>query len=392
MKNLRPTITYCVNQGSFWASYSAVFAFASVFLLARGFNNHEIGIVIAAGSAASAIMQPVLGAYADSRRRCVLHRLIIVVSLVMIVLAGLLLGVRRNFWIIALLYGLLIACLQLNTPLTYSLGMFFINKGVPINFGIARGFGSLTYAVLSTLLGKLVENYSTDMIMYSVIVVYVLLAVSTMCMHFKGVDEGNPDIPTAHTGGRGIAFLTSHRRFTIVLVGAVCLFVSHNMISNYIYQIVSYHGYSSSQMGLAISLAAVLEIPILFLFNAINRRFTSGALLKVCGIFFTLRSLVLLMAGNLAWIYVAQLAQPFGYGLYIGASVYYVNHTIEEEHRVEGQSYMTLTCSAGSVLGSLIGGWLLDAVSVPGMLVFGTCVAAVGAVIIICAGEQGSTQ
>lgn len=394
MKKIVPTLRYCANQGSFWMSYSAVFAFASVFLLARGFSNHEIGLVIASGSALSAILQPCFGAYADSRRSCALHRLIIIVSLTMIVLAGLLLAVSRNFWIIALLYGLLVAFLQVNTPLIYSLGMFFINKGVPVNFGIARGFGSLSYAVLSTILGKLVERYSTDVIMYAVIFVYVLLIIATATFHFKGVDELNPQadesMGASKSGKMRSGLLKKHPRFAIVLLGSVCLFVSHNIISNYIYQIVGYHGYSSAEMGMAISIAAVLEIPMLSSFNLINRRFTSGTLLKVCGIFFALRSLILLLAGNLTTIYLAQLAQPFGYGLYVGASVYYVNHTIEEEHRVEGQSYMTLTCAVGAVLGSLVGGWLLDLVSVPGMLIFGTGVAAMGTIIIMLAGEKGA--
>lgn len=394
MKKIVPTLRYCANQGSFWMSYSAVFAFASVFLLARGFSNHEIGLVIASGSALSAILQPCFGAYADSRRSCALHRLIIIVSLTMIVLAGLLLAVSRNFWIIALLYGLLVAFLQVNTPLIYSLGMFFINKGVPVNFGIARGFGSLSYAVLSTILGKLVERYSTDVIMYAVIFVYVLLIIATATFHFKGVDELNPQadesMGASKSGKMRSGLLKKHPRFAIVLLGSVCLFVSHNIISNYIYQIVGYHGYSSAEMGMAISIAAVLEIPMLSSFNLINKRFTSGTLLKVCGIFFALRSMILLLAGNLATIYLAQLAQPFGYGLYVGASVYYVNHTIEEEHRVEGQSYMTLTCAVGAVLGSLVGGWLLDLVSVPGMLIFGTSVAAMGTIIIMLAGEKGA--
>lgn len=396
MKKILPTLRYCANQGAFWMSYSAVFAFASVFLLARGFSNHEIGIVVAAGSALSAILQPGFGAYADSRRKCILHRLIIIVSLIMIVLAGLLLAVSKSFWIIALLYGLLVAFLQVNTPLTYSLGMFFINKGVPVNFGIARGFGSLAYAVLSTVLGRLVEKYSADMIMYAVILVYILLITATATFHFKGVDELNPQAGTdedkAGSGRHRLGLLKKHPRFTVVLLGSVCLFVSHNIISNYIYQIVGYHGYSSAEMGMAISIAAVLEIPMLSAFNMINRRFTSGTLLKICGAFFALRSLILLLAGNLTMIYLAQLAQPFGYGLYVGASVYYVNHTIEEEHRVEGQSYMTLTCAVGAVLGSLIGGWLLDLISVPGMLIFGTSVAAVGTLIINIAGEKGSCQ
>lgn len=390
MKKYMPTIQYSVNLGAFWASYSALFAFASVFLLAQGFTNSQIGYVIAAGSTASVLLQPGIGVFADSRRKCILHKLILILSLVMIAGAGILLIPGRGFWITALLFGLLIAVMQTLTPLTYSLGMFFINKGVPINFGIARGIGSLSYAVLSTLLGVLVERFDTQMIMYAVILIYVILIVSTLTFHFKDCDEDNPQAGEA--GGTRQGFLRTHKRFAVLLVGTVFLFISHNLISNYIFQIVSYHGYSEKEMGITISIAAVLEIPILFLFARINHRFASGTLYKISGFFFMLRSLLLLLAGSLAMLYMAQLAQMFGYGLYTAASVYYVNNVIEPENRVTGQAYMTLTTAAGAVIGSLSGGYLLDLISVPGMLICGTAIAAVGAVIIIFTAQKGDTQ
>lgn len=387
MNRFSSTLKYSINQGSFWASYSSVFAYASVFLLARGFSNHEIGITVALGSAASALLQPFVGAFADRSRKCILHKLIIAGSLIMIALSGLLLSFGKVFWLTAMLYGLLVATMQLLTPLTYSLGMFFINRGVPINFGIARGIGSLTYALLCTALGYLTERISTDTVIWSVIAVYLVLIVSTFTFHFKGIEETNTATQSA---SRSKGFLLSHRRFAVLLLGTILLFVSHNLISNYMFQIVSYHGSGSKEMGIAMSIAAVLEIPILFSFTYINRKISSGILFRISGVFFCIRSLLLLTAGGIGMIYGAQIAQMFGYALYTGASVYYVNNTIGEEHRIQGQAYMTFTSAAGSVLGSLLGGWLLDLTSVPGMLAFSTCIAGAGAIIILFSAEKGA--
>lgn len=387
MNRFGSTFKYSINQGSFWASYSSVFAYASVFLLSRGFSNHEIGLTVALGSAASALLQPFVGAFADRSRKCILHRLIIAGSLVMIVLSGHILSVGKIFWFTALLYGLLVAVMQLLTPLTYSLGMFFINRGVPINFGIARGIGSLTYALLSTALGYIIESVSVDAVIWSVIAVYAVLTVSTLTFHFDGISEINfCEQNTSHTKG----FLLTHKSFAVLLFGTVLLFVSHNLISNYMFQIVSYHGRGSREMGIAMSIAAVLEIPVLFFFTYINRCISSGILFKISGLFFCVRSLLLLCADGIGMIYGAQFAQMFGYALFTGASVYYVNSVIEEEHRVQGQAYMTFTSAAGSVLGSFLGGWLLDLTSVPGMLGFSTCIAGAGALIILFSAKKGT--
>ena len=40
---------YACIQGAFWMFYGVVGSFASVFLLARGYSNSEIGIVLAVG-------------------------------------------------------------------------------------------------------------------------------------------------------------------------------------------------------------------------------------------------------------------------------------------------------------------------------------------------------
>ena len=44
----RPTIQYSMIQGIFWGCFALVFAFSSVYLLAKGFTNTQVGYVMAA--------------------------------------------------------------------------------------------------------------------------------------------------------------------------------------------------------------------------------------------------------------------------------------------------------------------------------------------------------
>lgn len=392
MKRLNPTIHFSLNQAAYWANFSGVIAYASVFLLSLGFTNTQIGLVIAIGSGTAAIVQPLLGGLADRSKNCIHHKIITIISLAAILLAGLLMLPGKTFWFTAIMYGLLVFSVHVLTPITYSIGLFFIKKGVNINFGIARSAGSLSYALVSALLGRLTAVYSVNVIMIVTIALYLILIISTVTFHFKGISEDNETAALFETGAKEKGFFTKNRRFLFVIIGVICVFISHNLINSYIFQIISYHGYGSKELGNSLLICAISELPILFLYSKISKRFNSGSMLKVSGVFFAVKSLAILMSTSILQIYLAMPIQLLGYGLFSGASVYYVNHTIEEKDRVRGQAFMTSVAPIGSVIGSIAGGWLLDRYSVPGLMIASTAVALVGAVIMIVSAEKGRKE
>ena len=386
-----PTARFSAIEALFWGSYSAIFAYSSVYLLDKGFSNSVIGYIIAIGSILSAVLQPSVGAYADRSRKNVLHTLLTVFSLIMVLCCGGLLCAGRVFWVTALLYGLLIAFLQVITPLINSLGMLFISRGVNINFGIARGLGSLAYAGISALLGVLTERFDVSTVIWTVMALYVLMIIAVVTFHFKDINEdpASTDVVEAPAKQNIFEFFASHRRFTVLLFGNVLIFISYNMVCDYLYQIIASIGCTSSDLGNVLFVGAALELPSLFLLTRINKRVSSGHLFKLTAVFMTLKNIILLFAGSLAAVYCAMLTQPLGFGLFAGISIYYVSHTIEPENDVRGQSLMTDTITVGAVLGSLLGGIIIDAASVKAMLVFAVIVSAVGMVIVCLSAENG---
>lgn len=384
-----PTIQNCLIQGLFWASYSSVIVFASMFLANRGLSNAQIGYVIAGGSALSAVLQPIVGAFADRSKKMILRRLIILFSLSIIAFCFGLFFVKDNRIVIAILYGLIIMSLQVITPLTYSLSLFFSDKGVRINFGISRGIGSLAYAGLSALLGVLATKMGDMVIVWSLVILYSLLIFAVISFRFKGVsEEVSEDRPKGESRSL-IKFAKEYKRFVMVLIGTSLLFISYNFLCNYNYQIFSYLGFGSEEVGFAVSLAAALELPTLFLLSWLNKKFNSGFLYKVSAAFIFFKVLLMYLAKDLPMIYIAMCTQIFGFALYAGISVYYVDHTLSKENLAFGQSLMTMTVTVGTVLGGLIGGKLLDMTSVPIMLFVAVLIALVGMTVICVFTEKG---
>jgi predicted MFS family arabinose efflux permease len=90
------------------------------------------------------------------------------------------------------------------------------------------------------------------------------------------------------------------------------------------------------------------------------------------------------MAPTLEWFYFAQALQFFAYAMLIPSCVYYVNRVIASKDKVKGQSMIDIAQVSASVIGSILGGIFLDVKGVDFMLIVGTVVSAIGAVLLFC--------
>ena len=393
----KATLKYCILQGAFWSTFSCIFAYASMYLLDKGLSNTQIGYILSAGSILSAIAQPIVGGMADRSKKLILHKLLMAFSGIIIILSGLLLSFNKVFWMVFLLYTLIIAFSQIMTPLTYSLAMFFVSKGVPIDFGVARGIGSLAYAICSAILGVLIEKQGVDVIVFAIIIVYILLIATVVTFHFKGVDENVKNaVPGNESKNEGtlslIQFIIRYKRFFVLIIGNILVFVSHNIISNYMFQIYDNIGLTSSEMGYGIFIAAACELPALFLLSTVNKKVPSGTLFKFAVFFIFVRNVVMYLAKDMAVMYFSMSLSMLGYGIFAGISIIYVENIIDSDNRVRGQALMTMTTALGSFVGSLLGGIIIDRFSVDTMLIMSSLMALAGALIVIITGEKGKTQ
>jgi PPP family 3-phenylpropionic acid transporter len=299
----------------------------------------------------------------------------------------LLLFYHRSFLLTGLVFGICIMLLQLLTPLLNSLGMESINQGKPLNFGIARGAGSGAYAVVASVLGTIAAKTGAISVPVSMIIIYVLFLVFLYRFPFeKTRNTGNSQ--TAKGSSHPIAFFRKYSRFGIVLLGCILLYVSHVLLNSFTFQIVQSKGGTSSEMGVAMALSAVMEIPTMFLFVYMVKKVRCDIWFRISGIFFTLKTLGTLLAPSILPFYFVQILQLGGWALITVSSVYYVNSIMEEQDAIKGQAYMTMTYTLGSVLGALIGGSLIDLAGVNAMLIFATISSGIGMLIVLLAAQR----
>ena len=378
------TARYTLIQASYWPCYCVIITFASVYLLHQGFRNTEIGIVISVAGVLSALLQPFVSRRADHLHRLALRQF---AALLILGQAGLCLLLKclpgRVFQI--LLYSGLLVLIQLILPLCSALGMDCLNRGIPLNFGAARGAGSIGFAVFSSLCGTLVFWFGEGVLPLVMLAVTLVLLLAVLTFRFRTPGDGRMSAEGEASAGEttGGAFLLKYRGIAWILLGVVCLFLSHNILNTYAFQIVQPLGGTSREMGNMLFIQSVVELPVLFGFGLLLKRADSRFWVRICGAGFFLHALGELAAPNIPVIYAVQIFEMPGYALFTLASIYWINGIVAPEDRVQGQAYFAMAMTIGAVLAGFLGGFLLDWAGVVSLLVFSTAAGGVGMVLLL---------
>ena len=378
-KNL--TLNYVAVQIGMWAMYAPLMGYTSVFLLAKNFSNTEVGMISALGCIVSAVLQAIVSGYADKEKSKSVKTLLISFASLQFVLAGILLVLGNNFVLaIGIIFGTLIALMQLMVPLTNSMAMEMMNQGNNINYGAARGTASITYALLVNSMGIFVKGDDFGIVPIATMLATAVLLVGTLLFPFEKAIRHTEATIKNETDTK--PFLVKYPKVAIFVIGAICAYVGHNLINVFLFQIVSLKGGNHVNMGACLSLAAVFEIPVMFGFAYLVARRDSSTWVRVGGVGIMLKIIFTLLVPDMISLYVVQACQLFGFAIFVVATVYYANQAVKECDRVKGQAYMTMANTLGIVFASMLGGWLIDAYGTNGMMIVGSVISVIGAVLI----------
>ena len=387
----RPNATpqFTLIQGLYWMAYCILVSFSSVYLLDRGFSNAHIGILISVSSILSALLQPVAAARADRMVKLSLRQVCAGVSAVMALCAvGLLL--LPGTLLQGGLYMVLLVLLQLLTPFLYSLAMDCHNNHIRLNYGLARGAGAATYGIASASCGVLTAAFGVKVLPLALAALTAILVPALLTFRHGGpVKKELPrenvlDAVRDHT-----PFLKKYPHVLPLLAAISLLFTSHNILISFPYQIVQGVGGDTQEMGTLLTIMSIADIPAMVLFSLLLKWAGSRFWVKVSSLSFFLHALLTWLAPGMGFLCSIQFLESTGYALYTVAAVYFVNEIIDLPDRVQGQAYFSMTNTIGIVLGSSLGGFLLDWWGGSGaLLAFATLTGGVGMVLFLYALKQ----
>ncbi len=411
MENLAKqlTIKYAFLQSAYWISQCTIYSYAAVYLQFKSFNNMQIGIVLALAAILSVIIQPVIAAFADKTKKFSLRHIVMVLMVIVFLLAFLLYILPDSFLLTAAIYVLIGAASFTLNPLFNSMALEYLNLGIPVNYGLARGTGSISFAVMSYLLGNLVDRFGAGILLLVFLICYCFTILSAVLFRVRLPEsmvsaDLNPlsrvsvtqetESDTKDAAPAGIfSFFMKYRKLTLFLIGIAMIFYSHSLINTYLINIMDNVGGNSSDMGISLSIAAALELPAMAGFIYILKKINCSRLVKISAFFFLIKVIVTWLAPDVLMVHASQAFQILSYAILIPASVYYVNSIVEDRDKVKGQAMLGVaSVGIAGTTANITGGKILDTLGVSPMLMLGTIVTAMGVIIVCLTTERSALK
>lgn len=369
---MQTTVKYSFINASYWMMFCAIYGFSNFYMLEYGLISSEIGVILAIGNISAFFLQPIIAAFADSTNRFSLNQLILGVLLIFMIVITILGFLTDQKYVIGSMFSVLVALLFILQPLINSISGNFESHNIPINFGVARSMGSLFYALASYVIGIMITHFEPKVILVSATVFVALLFFSTLVLKIppaKKEHESASDL---------VGFFRIYPHFIGIIIGVACAFFFHTVSNVYLFQILKQYGGDSSDLGLTLSLAAVFEVPTMFLFSKLAKKVPVSTLFKISAFFFVIKAIVLLNANSVFLVQAQQILQAFAFALFIPASVEYINKAVAPKDRVKGQALLTTANTLGATASTLIGGAIISTKDVHYMLFISTIVVSIG--------------
>ena len=394
MKNyaLKLNSEYAGIFGAYWMFYGIVSSFCSAYLLNIGYTNSEIGIVLAVASVVSVFMQPLLANLADRSQKLGAIGVAELSTVAMMILEIGLFIINKKTLALWVIYMLVMAWELALQPLFNSLARRLSESGYKINFGICRAGGSLAYAIFTSVMGTFVEKFGTVILPGTgLALLALLLGILLLCSRTlkKATDTHSGSI--AKEGEATDAeetieeidfrmFVKRNKLFIILSIFIMILFFQNTITNNFMFQVVEGVGGTSEDMGRIFGVMAALEIPGLFFFDNIHKRFSCSTLLKFASLAFVLKLLTMYLANSVAMIYAAHFFQIFSFSIFLAGIVQFINEIMERGEAVRGQAVYTTAITIGGVFANIIGGIILDMSGPKIMLLISVILTVIGAV------------
>lgn len=366
-----------------------IFAVSSIFIVpllrVRGFDDSQIGVLIAIRSISAICISPVIASFLDRYPKFQIKVMLLILLGINIVNTIIFQYVSLNFWGTVIIFIVLGATTNTMPSLHSAMAMKFNDKynQRKLVYSFGRGVGSVAYAVISLVLGMLVteSNYGLSLTIQIGLDVFSILVLLLFPSYVVGERQKAADAGKQKEAHGNLYLLKHYPRFTLFLIASVFVFVGYSMLNSFMIDVIMDRGGDSSDLGVSCFILGIAELPTALIFPKLKKKFGTRTLLNVSAVFATLKMIALYLSPNVVCVWLSQTLQMLGNGMYWPVSVHYVNETISEGDQVKGQALTVMSSvNIGAILGSSVSGKLLCYYNINQVIIFGILCSCVGMV------------
>jgi len=380
-RNLTPL--YCLHQAAYFFAMAGTSAFAVTYLMTLGFDAAMIGVILASTNLLSCTLQPIIGSYVDKHSISMLHR--IVPAFLIAAMAGFgaveLLHLHRFFTGLLYIAGSL--SFSITIPLCNALCAYYAQNGWQINYAAGSGVGSLSFSFASLGFGYLIAYVGPSAMIFIVLVCLALQLV--IVRRYPKVHDDRPAHSAAAQDSSSLSmagFIRRYRMFMLTMLGIVLLSACHAMAENYLIQVFERIGGGSEDVGITLFLACITAAPFMLLFERIQKRISIVVLIRLSGVFYAAKALLLVWSPSIPFVYMVGLLQTFTYAFMYPSLYYLALARIAPRDMAKGQAIAASSFVLGMAIGNSLGGIVMEAAGLSVMLTLAAGIAAAGTLLI----------
>lgn len=390
-------LQYTAIQSSFWFAFLPLGGFSVILLQSKNFTDSEIGIILAMQSIASILAQPVISAFAGKYPHIPLKKIVAGMLFFGAAITSIFFFLPHLFFPAVLIF-IVIGMTQFSAPaFINAMAMQLSNAGINVNYGAARGIGSVSFALFGIILGKLVDISGTSIIIPSA-VIFLLITCALLLKIYSPPAAAIPDVvdtasPVEMPKTSILTFLRNNKAYTGFCIASAFIFSCHTCITNFLPNITDSLGGSITDQGMVRGISAALELPIMFLYSRLAKRIGNNKLLTLSAFSFFLKSLATMLVPSMALFFAVQVFQMPAFGLYTPAAVHFSDHAVSDADRVRAQAIsMVAGIGIGNAFGNLGAGLIIDKWGLHNMLLVSTVLGFIGFLIMFFALRRKPTK
>ena len=384
------TVRYALLQGAYCFAFAACNVYAVVILRSFGAGYGQAGILTAVMNLTVMVLMQRLSVLADRKGTGTNRRIAAAAFIAAAAVCVLFILADPHSPAAGIpMYLFVLGSMCFVSPFLDAFSVEYIHRGGHINYGAARGIGSVCYAAASAAVSPAftMDGRNGVLLVFLAADLAAILILWTMppLPRAAGAGSGNgtaggqeePASGTGRTIGT-IELFRAYRWLILFLAGLLFLRLSHQMITAFMDAVVTRAGADVGRMGLISGLGTAAEIPFMMLAERLGKKWRPEGLLLIAGAAMVLRMLCFVLARSLFWLIAAMLLQGPEFGLITPAVVYFLAGRIDAANQSKAQALNAVSFTVSTASASVIAGAVIDGPGTGAAMVTGLCFAAAG--------------
>ena len=391
MRKRHIELFYLISCGLYWMGVSLTMGMAVPYLSSHGFSNTQMGLTLSAANILCIVISLALASLADRGGAKAILPVLFSGLLAAAVSLAALIFIPLPGPVFCAAYILLAASVLAVGPLYIKL-YHDLERTRPLPaFGLFRAFGSLCFAGMSFFSGTVLRGSPVAVIPVINILCVLPQLICLTALYPALSDAKNAAAEKTASRADYLPVLSGRKSFIMLLAGIFLIFLVHNNVSSFKANILKELNADVSSVAFLNGATVLSEFPAMLLYGRYGKK-APGKWLALSLVFFLVKIVFITAAGSVGMLYAAFMLQSVSFGLYSPAIVDHIRENFPYEQAGRAQSLAGNVPIAGSVIGALVVGLLLDHRPLRTALSALSVLTALGVVMALAALKRGKTK